>query len=256
MNKDNEACASCRISADNKEGIGVDKMENDDKVMQAAIDGTLMNKADKVEMLNGKNTKYPVAEIFDSIQGEGSMIGMPVTFVRFSGCNLNCPWCDATAVWQKPGTMMTAEEIALKCNRNIVVFTGGEPCLQPLEPLIDLLHLNEKLVCMETNGTLPTPEEMDWVVCSPKPPEYTINGKCFFNELKYVVDDVFNPDTDIPEENKQSCGSIWLQPCDYGDLVENNIKKTDDSFKKCYAFAMKYDYLRVGIQLHKIFDVE
>ena len=46
--------------------------------------------------------KYPVIEIFDSIQGEGAMMGIPVSFIRVAGCNLACPWCDTKESWQKP----------------------------------------------------------------------------------------------------------------------------------------------------------
>jgi 7-carboxy-7-deazaguanine synthase len=198
--------------------------------------------------------KYPVMEIFNSIQGEGSMLGMPVTFVRFAGCNLKCPWCDTKESWNTNSSsiqMLTAEEIAAKCTMAIVVLTGGEPCMHDLSELITKLHEIQKFVCIETNGTLPTPEEIDWVVASPKPPEYKIDGKCFFNELKYVVDDTFDLDC-IPENEKKSCGTIWLQPCDYG----RNNPKSIASAQRAVDLTLINPYLRVGIQLHKILDVK
>jgi organic radical activating enzyme len=241
-----------------------------------------------------KVVKYPVMDLFSSIQGEGSMIGMPVTFIRFAGCNLACPWCDTKESWHKPckheridyddinemrssdmhcldcgagGTReqlenlevtdgkykwMSIAEILEQCAMAIIVLTGGEPCLQPLDALIDALHEAEKLVVMETNGTLPTPESIDWVVCSPKPPQYLIHGQCFFNELKYVVDREFALDC-IPDSEKKACGTTWLQPCDYG---KGNEKKTEASMQRCVDFTLKNPYLRTGIQLHKILNVK
>lgn len=205
--------------------------------------------------------KYNVVEIFDSIQGEGSMMGMPVTFIRLKGCNLTCPWCDTKETWagaddSKTGSSeLTIEEILEKCDRDIVVITGGEPCIQPIEALVDALHLKgQKFVCIETNGTLATPQNIDWVVCSPKPnADYIINANCFFNELKYVVDDNFDPDTCVPEDQKKHCGTVWLQPCDYGKGQE---EKSTASMEKCVELAMTKSYLRVGIQLHKLISVK
>jgi hypothetical protein len=79
-----------------------------------------------------------------------------------------------------------------------------------------------------------------------------INGKCFFNELKYVVDDVFDLDC-VPEDQKRACGRVWLQPCDCG---KGNEAKTEASRQKCFDLTMKNPYFRVGIQLHKLYNVK
>lgn len=190
--------------------------------------------------------QYPVMEIFSSIQGEGAMIGMPVTFVRFAGCNLTCEWCDTKESWEQIEPNMMVEEIVEKCDKDIVVLTGGEPCLYDLLPLITALHEHEKLVCIETNGTLPTPEEIDWVTCSPKPPEYMIHAECFFNELKYVVDDTFDLDC-IPHAQTLVSGAVWLQP------ESNNM---EESAARAYNMVLRNGYLRMGIQLHKVLNVK
>ncbi|MHA1585232.1 MAG: radical SAM protein, partial [Promethearchaeota archaeon] len=66
---------------------------------------------------------YPVMEIFDSIQGEGSWIGIPATFIRLSGCNLRCSWCDTKESWEN-AQEMSIEEILSKVNRKNVIITG------------------------------------------------------------------------------------------------------------------------------------
>lgn len=198
--------------------------------------------------------KYPVLEIFDSIQGEGSMIGMPVTFIRFKGCNLACPWCDTKESWKKPEADegMTIEEIVEQCHMTCVVLTGGEPCLNDLVPLITAMQVKNKYVCIETNGTLPTPENADWIVASPKPPEYKIHAECFFNELKYVCDEDFSVDC-IPPAQKNEFGCIWIQPCDYGKGKEEQTKA---SYERAASLPLQHQYLRTGIQLHKILNVK
>ncbi len=205
---------------------------------------------------------YPVVEIFDSIQGEGSMMGMKVTFIRFKGCNLACPWCDTKETWNSKLTAlpdsalnfknMAIDEIIKQCNCKMIVLTGGEPCIHDLTPLIVALHKENRYICIETNGTLPTPEGIDWVVTSPKPPEYRIDGGCKFNELKYVVDGKFNINC-IPPQVKKIWGSVWLQPCDFGVGYE---VQSDASAHACVELAKKYPYCRVGIQLHKIIKVK
>lgn len=109
-----------------------------------------------------------INEIFHSLQGEGRHTGVSSVFVRFSGCNLNCPFCDTDHF---PGKLMSDEEI-LATIRNFsarwVVLTGGEPGLKIDRDFIDKIHQSGKKVAIETNGTSPLPDNIDWVTCSPK----------------------------------------------------------------------------------------
>ncbi len=97
-------------------------------------------------------------ELFYSIQGEGSRAGTPAVFLRLSGCNLHCSWCDTKYSWAA-GTEVPEPELAARISAfacNSLVITGGEPLLQTaaLEQLLSLLpqHL---FVEVETNGTVP-----------------------------------------------------------------------------------------------------
>ena len=193
--------------------------------------------------------KYPIIEIFDSIQGEGCQIGRTATFVRFAGCNLNCPWCDTE--WSKATEMLTLEELVSRINFNMsmVVFTGGEPTLQDLEPIFEAIQKKKPghFMTIETNGTFNTGVLQArytslWVTCSPKP-ETNWQCKCCPDEIKYVIDDA------ITFENIRapydSC-PVWLQPQGY-DMQA--------SWAKCFELAMKNPKWRVGVQLHKIMEV-
>ena len=109
-----------------------------------------------------------INEIFYSLQGEGYHTGIPAIFVRFSGCNMKCSFCDTL---HEDGIMMSDEEIiseVVKYPASMVVLTGGEPGLWIDESLVDALHNEGKYVCVETNGTCVLPDNVDWVTCSPK----------------------------------------------------------------------------------------
>ena len=98
-----------------------------------------------------------IAEIFKSLQGEGKNQGRPCLFIRFSGCNLRCRWCD-TKYAQEGGMEMSNDAIleqVWRTNPPYVCITGGEPLLQAddLEPLLASLHKRGTMVDIETNGT-------------------------------------------------------------------------------------------------------
>ena len=134
---------------------------------------------------------YQVKEIFLSLQGEGARTGRPAVFLRFSGCNLwtgreqdrasaVCKFCDTNFVGTDGaggGRFDKADDLAhavaskwpLKTlDSPYVVCTGGEPLLQLDENLITALHDVGFEIAIETNGTLPIPEGIDWSCVSPK----------------------------------------------------------------------------------------
>jgi len=97
-----------------------------------------------------------INEIFYSLQGEGTQIGLPTVFIRTSGCNLRCDWCDTKYAWDGGEEYTTQEILAEISNHPVkrVCITGGEPLIQD-----DLLDLIDKLVqiseiSIETNGSL------------------------------------------------------------------------------------------------------
>ena len=114
-----------------------------------------------------------IAEIFHSIQGEGSLAGVPSVFVRSSGCNLRCVWCDTPyASWRPEGREQPVASILKEVNdlgARHVVITGGEPMIAP-----DIVALTEGLrrlglhITIETAGTVFAPVECDLMSISPK----------------------------------------------------------------------------------------
>ena len=115
-----------------------------------------------------------IAEIFHSIQGEGILAGVPSIFIRTSGCNLRCHWCDTPySSWKPEGPEMSIEEILKKISGwdcNHIVLTGGEPMIAPdLPELATVLKKQKKHITIETAGTiLPNSISCDLASISPK----------------------------------------------------------------------------------------
>ena len=114
-----------------------------------------------------------ISEIFHSIQGEGRLSGVPSVFIRTSGCNLRCVWCDTPYTsWRPDGKEMTVEEIlhAIECYPlGHVVLTGGEPLLShEIEELSVTLKTAGAHVTIETAATIFKPVSCDLVSMSPK----------------------------------------------------------------------------------------
>lgn len=114
-----------------------------------------------------------IAEIYRSVQGEGLLTGVPSVFVRASGCNLRCWFCDTPYTsWRPEGSDMSTDEIVAQVEewdtRHVVV-TGGEPMLfAELIPLCERLRTTGRHVTIETAGTLYLPVGCDLMSVSPK----------------------------------------------------------------------------------------
>ena len=114
-----------------------------------------------------------IAEIFFSVQGEGTLVGVPSVFVRTSGCNLRCSWCDTPYTsWRPEGTDHSVSAIVEKVREfgaAHVVVTGGEPMIAPdMETLTRSLHERGLHITIETAGTVYKPVSCDLMSVSPK----------------------------------------------------------------------------------------
>jgi 7-carboxy-7-deazaguanine synthase len=123
-----------------------------------------------------------IAEIFYSIQGEGALVGTPSVFVRTSGCNLRCAWCDTPYTsWNPEGREMTLDEIVAEAQRypaRHVVVTGGEPLIAPeIGALTARLRALGLHITIETAGTVFHPVACDLMSISPKLSNSTPEGE-------------------------------------------------------------------------------
>ena len=195
---------------------------------------------------------YRINEIFYSLQGEGFHSGTPAVFVRFSGCNLRCHFCDTE---HESGTPMTLEQIAHEANRypvaDMIVLTGGEPSLFIDEPFVaDLKRLTNKRIAIETNGTRPLPANVDWVTLSPKSGfaggdiEPCVLNRC--DELKVVyMGQGLSQYDNIETLNK------FLQPC-YCD----NADERQRNLRACVEAVMTHNGWRLSLQTHRFLGIK
>lgn len=189
-----------------------------------------------------------VNEIFYSLQGEGFNTGTPAVFVRFSGCNLQCPFCDTDHTAFKEMTEGEIVEEVSRYKANLVVVTGGEPALQLTESLVELLHFLGKTVAVETNGTVELPKNVDWITLSPK--DAFLGEKATpilkeADELKVVYNGV------SPKfYEKILAKHRFLQPCDTGDAEKNK-----EIIKKTIEFCKEHPEWRLSLQTHKILNI-
>ncbi len=197
-----------------------------------------------------------VNETFLSLQGEGYFTGTPAFFLRLSGCNLQCPFCDTD---HQSFSEMSEEEIVAEASRHKprhIVITGGEPALQLTQSLVGKLHEAGFFVQVETNGTLPLPEGIDWVTCSPKgltPALSKGEGVQTINELKVLYKGIGDdPERFISPLRGEGMGvRLCLQPLDTGNAERNRIILRDT-----IAYIMEHPHWSLSLQTHKLLGIK
>ena len=186
-----------------------------------------------------------INEIFYSIEGEGARVGEPTTFVRLSGCNLQCRFCDTEF---DAFEEQTIEEIVREVQQHPaewVCITGGEALRQDIVPLCRALKDAGYRLHIETNGTvIPDPRLFDlvehWTV-SPKRPEIA-PGFERITELKYVVGEAF-------EESKVHEGRadfVYLQP----------ESSTPGFTQKTLEILRRHPRWRLSCRIHKVLGLQ
>ncbi len=179
---------------------------------------------------------YRINEIFYSLQGEGYYTGTPAVFLRMSGCNLKCGFCDTS---HESHTIMTIDEIIDAVTdfpaRHIVI-TGGEPTLQLDAALTTRLKEEGFYIQIETNGTHPVAPAVDWVTVSPKGAPLAINKA---DELKIVFT---GQDVETIAETVEAC-HLFLQPCSGMNIPET------------VQYIKGHPWWRLSLQTHKLIDI-
>ncbi len=207
---------------------------------------------------------YAVKELFKTLQGEGAQMGRVAVFCRFSGCNLwsgreadraaaICTFCDTDFVGINGtggGRFSTAAELANaiarewggSVERRYVVLTGGEPLLQVNTALIDALHERDFEIGVETNGTQPAPEGIDWICVSPKEDAEIVLRTG--NELKLV----FPQNCARPERFEHlAFDHFFLQPMD--------SPKAADNLEAAITYCTDNPRWRLSLQSHKMIGI-
>lgn len=219
----------------------------------------------------GQNPKLPaekgsgeflkITEIFYTLQGEGPNAGRPAVFVRLSGCNLACKFCDTDFdKYQTIGVVEILKKVRQLSNglADLVVVTGGEPFRQNIAPLCDLMLEAGYKVQIETNGTLYREVHKDVeIVCSPKFQEsrYRIHPKFFKHKFyfKFLVSGSDKNSLDINFYKECVSGvnaKVYLQPMDEYNEIKNAM-----NLKSAVELAMKGGFM-LSLQIHKIIGVE
>ena len=201
---------------------------------------------------------YKVTEIFRSIQGEGYHVGRVAIFIRLSGCNLNCSWCDTSYLkFSEYHTVEIVDEVLelIEGDDPLIVITGGEPTIQPLNPLCEeLTLLGKATIAIETNTTnmkilsrLKACGLVDWITGSPKKqPELEYGEESVFSELDEIK--IIYP--------------TGLQPLEFEPFIPHLIKNRrayiqpcSQNFEAAVEFVKQNPQWRLSIQIQKILGV-
>ena len=190
-----------------------------------------------------------VNELFYSLQGEGGRTGEASIFVRLSGCNLQCDFCDTEF---DSGEELSLDEILSQIQEfpcKWIIWTGGEPMLQLTDEILLFFKQKGYKQAIESNGCYPLSELLDYTVCSPKGDvEYARNENRKVNEVRLPAkegDEI--PPIDILPEADAYC----LSPIFCKDM---------ESTKRNIAFCVEYIKMnprwKLSLQTHKLIGIE
>lgn len=233
------------------------------------------------KMMEGEADRtYPIAEIFESPQGEGQWTGTLMTFIRFAGCNVGKPYTsvqraeldlnvyqDQCTAWDGKGfpcdtNYRMAERLRLhqlienplvRDARRICI-TGGEPLMHDLTSLLRTFDHLGKMIHLETSGTKRMPNvaltsNRLWICVSPKA-GYTRDMLEIADEIKVLIGPGFDENMFVAafgewfDKNK-----VWVQP------VNNELSIDRGNLDICLSLQKKYKRLRLSSQLHKVWGV-
>ncbi len=223
--------------------------------------------------------EYPIAEVFHSIQGEGTFAGAAMAFIRLAGCNVGCqpqidvsthsqnklaslaPICESVLGEKfhcdtdyKVKSRVGVDDLVEDVREDFVCITGGEPFLHDLGPLVSKLEQKGIAVHIETSGTRPIPRSIalpSWITVSPK--------KGFLEENRFAVDEykfVVSTKTDFDNIAEFLHGDtvtpVFLQPI---DDVGNNGLPAKYLVDRIYVAQREHPNWRLSLQLHKLLKI-
>lgn len=220
------------------------------------------------KIIKGEMGGLYIHSIFDTIQGEGPFSGVPATFIRLSGCNLQCPFCDtdytSKAEYLNPSQLVWDSTFSTR-NR-LVVITGGEPFRQDISRLVNYLANYCFKVQIETNGTLnPRGVFGEWpdIICSPKTKKISSMLEEHITAYKYVIEaGKVSKDDGLPiialgnrvngqvARPSQINPKVYITPLDVQDPEENK-RHIEEAVNSCIKFGYTFN-----LQIHKLIGLE
>jgi 7-carboxy-7-deazaguanine synthase len=193
-----------------------------------------------------------VMELFYSIQGEGRHTGKAAFFIRLAGCDVGCHWCDVKESWdEKKHPTKKIEELvglAKESGAPIVIITGGEPTMYPLDKLTKALKREGLAVHLETSGSYPISGKFDWICVSPKKRKPPLKESLeIADELKVVIynKDDFNWAEKNALDTNEKC-RLFLQP---------EWSKSDTVMHWITVYIKNNPAWRVSLQTHKYLNI-
>lgn len=180
-----------------------------------------------------------VNEIFYSIQGEGRNAGLPAVFIRLSGCDRACAFCDTKD--HVYGVDLEEEEIvrsALEYPTRCAILTGGEPTVQYLGLLFSMLKEAGFWVAIETNGDNLVTLPFDWITVSPKAPHFTQRTG---DEMKVIY---LGENVERLIDENPAFTHYYLQPCSGRNILET------------IEYVKRHPRWKVSLQWHKMIFIK
>ena len=198
-----------------------------------------------------KGISLPLMEAFYTLQGEGYHKGSAAYFIRIGGCDVGCHWCDVKESWNSelhPPTKIDLIVSEAKKYSDIVVVTGGEPLMWPMDPLTYALHDKGIQIHIETSGAYSVSGKWDWFCLSPKKNKLPIyDAYKSADELKMII---YNKDDlRFAEEQAQKVNSeckLFLQP---------EWSKRETVIPLIVDYVLSNPKWKVSLQTHKYLNI-
>ncbi|MDR2586374.1 MAG: 7-carboxy-7-deazaguanine synthase QueE [Prevotellaceae bacterium] len=189
--------------------------------------------------------KFKINEIFYSIQGEGANVGMPAIFVRFSGCNQTCAFCDTDHQpffeYSEQRIREDVENLQKENNCKNIIWTGGEPTLQLEDNMLFYFVNKGYRNYIETNGTGVVPKLMDYITYSPKEGSIVVLKRV--DEVRIPISAGMN----LPEiENLPKAKNYFISPIDV----------SDKNIKYCLELIKRNSRWKLSAQMHKLLNIK
>lgn len=203
-------------------------------------------------MLGSSQDSLPIMEMFYTIQGEGHHTGRAAVFVRTSGCEVGCVWCDVKESWnidakQYKSVLSITEEIA-NYKTDFVVITGGEPLVHDLSILTQSLKGKGYEIAIETSGTELKTGTIDWYCFSPKKFKKPLDeAYSLANELKIIIN--HPSDFNWAEKHAKKVNSnclLYLQP---------EWEKQERFLPLIIEYVKNNPKWKISLQTHKFMNI-